>query len=430
MKTKVLYGIAVLLLQMACTSREVQQSTQPQVQRQTQTAPSNFMQTKGQGANNANTADPQVNPAVVDMVASADSGDTTGKRIQVAILLDTSNSMDGLIDQAKSQLWKMVNELALARDEKGEIPLLELALYHYGNDGLASGTGYIQQIAPLTTDLDLISEKLFSLSTNGGNEYCGHVIQTASKELRWLSSNEHLKMIFIAGNEAFTQGEVDYKTSCRNAIAKGIIVNTIFCGDYQEGINTQWKDGADLTDGKYMNIDQGKSIVHIDAPQDAEINRLNQELNDTYIGYGHEGMSRKEMQNKQDMNAASFGSANNVQRAMSKASKAYKNDSWDLVDAVKEKKKSVAEIADDELPQEMKGMNAEQRTKYVEAKAAKRQEIQDKIGKLSEERRKYVAEKEAEMQKNDPNANTLDAVMLKAIREQAVKKKLRFEGKK
>ena len=30
--------------------------------------------------------------------------------IQIALLLDTSNSMDGLIDQAKSQLWSVVNE--------------------------------------------------------------------------------------------------------------------------------------------------------------------------------------------------------------------------------------------------------------------------------------------------------------------------------
>lgn len=42
--------------------------------------------------------------------------------MQMAILLDTSNSMDGLIEQAKSQLWKIVNELALGkRTEKALI---------------------------------------------------------------------------------------------------------------------------------------------------------------------------------------------------------------------------------------------------------------------------------------------------------------------
>ena len=35
--------------------------------------------------------------------------------IKVALLLDTSNSMDGLIDQAKAQLWDIVNELSYAK---------------------------------------------------------------------------------------------------------------------------------------------------------------------------------------------------------------------------------------------------------------------------------------------------------------------------
>ena len=64
----------------------------------------------------------------------ADQAEREPAKIQVAILLDTSNSMDGLIDQAKSQLWKMVNELALAKDENGHIPNIEIALYDYGND--------------------------------------------------------------------------------------------------------------------------------------------------------------------------------------------------------------------------------------------------------------------------------------------------------
>ncbi|RPI65426.1 MAG: hypothetical protein EHM44_00590, partial [Ignavibacteriales bacterium] len=41
-----------------------------------------------------------------------DKNPTKNNSIQLALLLDTSNSMDGLIDQAKSQLWKIVNELA------------------------------------------------------------------------------------------------------------------------------------------------------------------------------------------------------------------------------------------------------------------------------------------------------------------------------
>src|SRR5262245_19674578 len=41
--------------------------------------------------------------------------------IQIALLLDTSTSMDGLIVQAQAQLWKVVNEFAYARRE-GAVP--------------------------------------------------------------------------------------------------------------------------------------------------------------------------------------------------------------------------------------------------------------------------------------------------------------------
>ena len=55
--------------------------------------------------------------------------------VQIALLLDTSNSMDGLIEQAKSQLWSVVNEFIRAKRD-GRPPALEVALYEYGNDSL------------------------------------------------------------------------------------------------------------------------------------------------------------------------------------------------------------------------------------------------------------------------------------------------------
>jgi len=51
--------------------------------------------------------------------------------VQVAVLLDTSNSMDGLINQARSQVWKIVNEL-VSSEKSGSKPLIEVALYEYG----------------------------------------------------------------------------------------------------------------------------------------------------------------------------------------------------------------------------------------------------------------------------------------------------------
>src|SRR5687768_12616138 len=58
---------------------------------------------------------------------------TKDQTIMLALLLDTSNSMDGLIDQAKSQLWKIANELAAAKSSDGSRPNIKIALYEYGN---------------------------------------------------------------------------------------------------------------------------------------------------------------------------------------------------------------------------------------------------------------------------------------------------------
>src|SRR5205807_1438924 len=153
------------------------------------------------------------------------------------------NSMDGLIDQARTQLWRIVNEFAAAK-KRGVTPDLYVALYEYGNNGLPAERGYIRRVLPFTTDLDRLSEELFALKTNGGQEYCGQVIGAATKGLDWSPSADVLKVIFIAGNEPFTQGPVNFRDSCWKAMNRGISVNTIFCGDEQEGIGTHWKDGA------------------------------------------------------------------------------------------------------------------------------------------------------------------------------------------
>ncbi|MFH1998558.1 MAG: VWA domain-containing protein, partial [Planctomycetota bacterium] len=82
-------------------------------------------------------------------------------RIQMAILLDTSSSMDGLIDQAKSQLWKIVNEFVTMKRD-GRPPMLEVALYEYGKSSRPAEENYMRMILPLTTDLDKVSQELFA----------------------------------------------------------------------------------------------------------------------------------------------------------------------------------------------------------------------------------------------------------------------------
>jgi hypothetical protein len=344
--------------------------------------------------------------------------------VQIAILLDTSSSMDGLIEQAKGQLWKICNEFIKAR-QNGVAPEVQVALYEYGKSSLSQQSGWIRRIQPLTTDLDKISEELFALKTNGGEEYCGWVIKDAVNELEWSPRSDVYKVIFIAGNEPFTQGPVNYVESCKAAISKGIIVNTIHCGPEAEGVSTKWKDGAVIADGKFLVIDQNRAVVSIEAPQDKEIAKLGEELNKTYLAYGVAGRASAERQKGQDANAAALAPASGaaVQRAVAKASANYQNSTWDLVDAAKEEKFDVAKLKTEELPAEMKTMNVTARKDFIARNAKERSELQAKIQKLNADRDKYVAQRRQETSGTD----TLDIAVISAVHEQGGKRNLVFK---
>ncbi len=352
---------------------------------------------------------------------SADNNDEK-KSIKIALLLDTSNSMDGLIEQAKSQLWTIVNELAKASCE-GERPELQIALYEYGNDWLSAREGYIRQVIYLTKDLDLVSQKLFELRTNGGSEFCGQVINTSLDQLDWNNSNDDLKLIFIAGNEPFTQGGVNFHDACYRAKNKGVVVNTIFCGDFREGVQTSWKKGADITGGEYMSINQDCKTVYISSPYDDRIAKLNTRLNDTYVSYGRLGREKKQNQARQDANAGSISKVNAVKRSVSKASHVYKNESWDLVDAAEQEDFEIAKVKEEALPAAMKGMSDKEKVQYVDTKKKEREQIQKEIIELNKKREAYVKKQQTE----NASETALDDAMLKAIKTQAKSKNFKFE---
>ena len=355
-------------------------------------------------------------PVNTTLIAKSIAEKPAKQYVKIALLLDTSNSMDGLINQAKAQLWDIVNEFTHAKCGNDSRPSLQIALYEYGNDNLSSREGYIRQVLGFSNDLDEISEKLFSLTTNGGEEYCGEVIQTSLKQLDWGKNADDLKMIFIAGNEPFTQGKLNYKDAAYNAKEKDVIVNTIFCGNYEQGISTKWKNGATLTGGDYMAIDHNRQVVHIATPYDDVIIRLNSKLNNTYISYGSLGRQKKAMQRAQDGNAAEMEAAVAVKRSVSKSSRLYKNSQWDLVDAVEEDEEILSELAEEDLPPALQGKSESEIKNYVNEKKAERKKIQKEIQELNAKREAYIAEHQKE------EKGELENALLSAIKTQASKK--------
>ena len=347
----------------------------------------------------------------------------TRPRAQIALLLDTSGSMSGLIDQARSQLWKIVNEMAEA-ERDGQRPELEIALFEYGNDRLPGAEGYIRMISGFTRDLDGLSEKLFALTTNGGSEYCGEAIQSATRQLDWSKNPDDVKLMFIAGNEPFDQGSVAPSSAIFEAREKGIAINTIFCGNDGSHEVAGWHEGARLAGGKALSIDHNMKVAHVVAPQDDEIQRLGMKLNETYVPFGAHGATGSARQAAQDANADSAKQGSLLQRSVAKSSGSYYNAGWDLVDATQREGVKLEAVEEGHLPPAMRTMNVAERRAHVKKLASKRARLQKKIRKLNSEREAYVNAERAKA--GDAVASTLDTAMLDLVRDAAKKKGYRF----
>lgn len=344
--------------------------------------------------------------------------------IEIAICLDTSGSMDGLIESAKQKLWAVVTDLGTAKPE----PTLRVALYQYGNDGLSRESGWVEQLCPLTDDLDSVYGKLFPLRTNGGTEYVARAVSAATEQLEWSKDATTLRMIVVAGNEAATQDtQVKLEDACKAAVSKGIVINTIFCGNEQEGRNTGWADAARYADGRYAAIDADGGTVVIASPFDEELAKLGQQLNTTYLPYGAQGQAGQQNQQAQDMNAATLSPSASALRAAGKAQSQYNNAGWDLVDAVAQERVDLAELETDALPEELKALPVEERAKAVEQRSKERKALQEQIGKLEAQRQGYIKEEMAKQGLDDKSA--FDTALRSTVREQAETKGIQFDEK-
>lgn len=346
-----------------------------------------------------------------------------GRPVDLVIALDVSGSMSGLIESAKQRLWDVVNELAQAQPQ----PDLRLAILTYGNPAYGAQSGYVNIDMPFTRDLDAVMQTLFSFGTNGGDEYVARVVSTSVHNLDWSNRTDAMKILFVAGNEAANQDPaVSVMQATQAAASKGIVVNTIYCGSEGDEIVAGWKNVASLTNGLFANIDQNAAAVaNIATPMDEELARLNQELNQTYVAYGEQGGRYKRNQSAQDTNAATMSMPSVASRTIAKAGALYKNEDWDLVDAV-EAGKDVAEMEVENLPEKMQAMDAEERKEYVEELTEQRADITSEIDALAKKRVAYIAvERERLAETGDEG---FDAALIEGLKELARKRGFEFEG--
>jgi len=339
-------------------------------------------------------------------------------KIQAAILLDVSGSMDGLIEQAKTQLWNMVSVMGKAKCDAGT-PTFEIALYEYGRDSNDPGKGYIKQLSSFTTDLDSLSRDLFRLRTNGGSEYCGQVIHTSLDELQWDPSPSNYKVIFIAGNEDFLQGSVSYTIACEKAKKKGVIVNTIYCGPREMGIREHWNLGGECGSGSFTVINKDAQEENIPTPYDTTLYVLNKKLNGTYINYGTGGDYKLEAMVQTDALNYNHSAKASAKRMEVKGNRqAYNNASWDLVDAGYYDSTFITKVDLKTLPDSLKNKSRAQLWELVKQKNAERDRVQKDIMNATVQRENYINAEKARRANNKTEA-TLETEIERIIKEQA-----------
>ena len=332
-------------------------------------------------------------------------------QIDLVLCLDISGSMNGLIDAARQNLWAVVNEMATLKPE----PQLRVALLTFGCSAHDQEVGWVKTEIEFTHDLDKISERLFALTTNGGEEYVARVVKAATEQLDWSKDPNALKLLFVAGNEAATQDpQFTTEASCRAAIARGIVVNSIYCGDAQDQLAPAWRDVAKFADGQFAAIDHNKAVV-ITTPFDEQLQGLSAALNTTYVPYGASAMDNVANQERQDGNASSLNVAAAAQRCQTKASGLYWNAGWDLVDACKDPKFVLTSVKKEDLPEALRSLDEPALRAHIESQAKKRAGITAQVEALGKQRDAFVQRKQQQMQAS----GLFENAVLDAVRQQA-----------
>ena len=344
--------------------------------------------------------------------------------IDVAICLDVSGSMGGLIEAARERIWSIVSDLASAEP----VPDLRLALITFGHSNYEEDQGWVRLDCNLTDDLDLVSQQLFALTIAGGCEYVSRAVHVATNELAWREGDNPLRVILVAGNESAAQDPmISVEEACSGAAGKSIQINAFFCGPEAHGDAAGWASVARLADGYFASIDHTVRVVVQPTPFDEELAALNTRINTTYLAFGASGAAGHRRQTAQDANAESAPGGSGVgiaERVAAKASAAYRNSAWDLVDAVRLETVVLSELEAEQLPEEMRSMTLEERALHVERLMAERTAVQERIRELSALRQADLVRQRAAHSAGGPS--TFGRQVRDALRAQAAAKGLRF----
>lgn len=337
-------------------------------------------------------------------------------KVEVLFLLDTTGSMGGLIQGAKEKIWSIANEIASGNPT----PQIRMGLVAYRDQG----DSYVTKVVDLNADIDQVYEELLALQAGGGGDGPEHVLKAlsdAAQKISWDDDASTFRVAYLVGD---APGHEDYNDTpglealTKSLIAKGVIINTIQCG--QDGAATaQWRKIAKLGDGHFLAIAQNGGVSTIATPFDEELSRLNRELDGTMLGYGAERGKAEEKRRRSERIALAAPASASAERAAFKAVRGFES-SLDFVTALAE---GTASLDSNDMPEPLRDLAPAQRREKVAAIEETRLALRRQIGALSKDRAAFLKKEEA---KSGGNRESFDAKLLDSLKTQAAKKGLRY----
>jgi Mg-chelatase subunit ChlD len=344
-------------------------------------------------------------------------------RVEVVFCLDTTGSMGGLIEGAKTKIWAMANQIAAGKPT----PDLKVGLVAYRD----KGDEYVTRVIDLTDDLDAIHGELKKFKAQGGGdlpESVNKALDDSVNKVKWSKDKDVLKIIFLVGDAPphmdYTD-DVKYPETCKKAVERDIIINTVQCGNDAD-CRKHWQEICRLSEGTYVQIAQEGGIVAIATPYDKDLGAINAELARSTVTYGDakvRGAGEAKKAEAEKLSAAPGGVGPAADRA-GKIAKDGKVAAYDLIDAIKEKKVKLEDLKDDDLPDDLRKMKPEERKAHLAELEKKRDELTKKAGDLDKKRTEYLDKKLKEDKKGGKDG--FDTQVVEMLRKQAKKYKIEY----
>ena len=210
-------------------------------------------------------------------------------RVDVVFVLDTTGSMSDLIQTAKEKIWSIATTMASAQPT----PEIRIGLVAYRD----RGDEYVTKVVDLSADLDSVYATLMDFEADGGGdtpESVNQALYDAVHRMSWSQGEQAYQAIFLVGDAPphMDYNEVQYPAIVASREGKGIVINTVQCGDMPFTVEP-WTQIASLGHGDFFQVEQAGGAVAFTTPYDEEIAELSAKLDDTRLYYGTDAEKEK-----------------------------------------------------------------------------------------------------------------------------------------